>query len=523
MKINQTDAPSDYVVEMQNITKQFSGVCANDKVFLRVKNGEIHAILGENGAGKSTLMNLLFGLYKPDSGDIYIRGAQSLIRNPNDATKYGIGMVHQHFHLVENFTVFENIILGVEENNIVGMLEKKQSYVNIQAMSDSVKLKVDLDARVDSIPVSMQQRVEILKMLYRKSDILIFDEPTAVLTPQEIDDLLAIMKMLVKEGKSIIFITHKLREILAVADTCTVLRKGMSIDTVDVKDTTKEELAQMMIGRSVSFSIEKKPAHLQAPQFAFKEVSFTDEKGIEKLHNCNLTLYAGEILGIAGIEGNGQREMSDIIVGLLMPTGGRILLNGIDVTHMDIRSRIENGLACIPEDRHKFGIVPHFMLGENIILCDYYKAPFSRHGMLQSDAIRKHTNTLIENFDIRCGKGWMTDTASMSGGNQQKAIIAREISRSPKVLIAIQPTRGLDIGAIEYVHTRILAERDRGVAVLLISYDLDELLKLTDSVAVLSKGCITERVATRDTNEKQLGLAMTSSSPINLVKKTREL
>ncbi len=507
---------SPYVVEMQGITKQFPGVVANDSVTLRVRQGEIHAILGENGAGKSTLMSLLFGLYEPDSGEIYIRGEKSRIRNPNDATRYGIGMVHQHFHLVENFSVFENIILGVEKNNVLGMFEKKQSYADISAMSNAVGLKVDLDARIDSIPVSMQQRVEILKMLYRKSDILIFDEPTAVLTPQEIEDLLAIMKRLVQEGKSIIFITHKLKEILAVADSCTVLRKGLSIGTVDVQDTSKEALAQMMVGRPVSFSLEKRPTHGEKVQLELANISFTNERGVEKLRNCNVTLYAGEILGIAGIEGNGQHELSDVIVGLLAPTQGSVILDGVDITGMDIRHRISHGLACIPEDRHKFGMVPHFMLGENIVLSDYYKVPFSRHGTLQPEAIHEHADTLIQNFDIRCGEGWLTDTASMSGGNQQKAIIAREIARIPKVLLAIQPTRGLDIGAIEYVHKRMLVERDRGAAVLLISYDLDELLKLTDSIAVLSKGQITERVATSETNERQLGLAMTSSVPMKL-------
>ncbi len=516
MEISQTHNSSQYAVEMKNVTKQFSGMIANDKVCLRVKEGEIHAILGENGAGKSTLMNLLFGLYKPDSGDIYIRGKKISIHNPNEATKCGIGMVHQHFHLVENFTVFENIILGVEQNSAFGMFEKKQSYANIQTMSDAVGMHVDLDARIDNIPVSMQQRVEILKILYRKSNILIFDEPTAVLTPQEIDDLLVIMKKLVKEGRSIIFITHKLKEILAIADTCTILRKGICINTVNVKNTNKEELAEMMIGHSVNFSIEKKPTLVQEVQLTLQEINFTNDKGIKKLQNCNLTLYAGEILGIAGIEGNGQHEISDIIVGLLTPTNGRILLNDTDITHMSIRNRIAHGLACIPEDRHKFGIIPHFMLQDNIILHDYYKKPFSQNGILQQDAIRKHANMLIENFDIRCSEGGMTNTTNMSGGNQQKAIIAREIYRNPKVLIAIQPTRGLDIGAIEYVHTRILTERDRGAAVLLISYDLDELLKITDTIAVLNKGQITKRIATIDTNEKQLGLAMTSSSPNSL-------
>ena len=515
MKANHAHTPP-YAVEMQNITKRFPGIVANDKVSLRVKHGEIHAILGENGAGKSTLMSMLFGLYEPDSGDIRIRGQKLLIRSPNDAAKYGIGMVHQHFHLVQNFTVFENIILGVEQNNLFGVFEKKRTYAEIAAMSSAAGLKVDLDARIDSISVSMQQRVEILKMLYRKSDILIFDEPTAVLTPQEIDDLLAIMKRLAGEGKSIIFITHKLKEILAAADSCTVLRKGVSIGTVAVNQTNAKELAHMMIGRAVNFAIGKTPAHAQGVQLELQDICFTDDRGVEKLRRCNIRLCAGEILGIAGIEGNGQHEMSDIIIGLRAPTRGRVLLNGRDITNMDIRHRMAHGLACIPEDRHKFGIVPHFTLGENIVLADYYKMPFSLHGMLQPQAIHEHADTLIENFDIRCAEGWRTDTASMSGGNQQKAIIAREIFRTPKVLLAVQPTRGLDVGAIEYVHERILAERDRGAAVLLISYDLDELLNLTDSIAVLSQGRITERVPTCETNERQLGLAMTSSAPVSL-------
>lgn len=520
MKQTHTHAPppcAPYAVEMQNITKRFPGVVANEKVSLRVKHGEIHAILGENGAGKSTLMSMLFGLYEPDGGSIRIRGQKSLIHNPNDATKHGIGMVHQHFHLVQNFTVFENIILGVEKNNMFGVFEKKRTYAEIAAMSNAVGLKVNLDARIDSISVSMQQRVEILKMLYRKSDILIFDEPTAVLTPQEIDDLLAIMQLLAREGKSIIFITHKLKEILAVAHSCTVLRKGVSIGTVDVSKTSTKELAHMMIGRAVNVSIGKEPAHAQGVELELQDICFTDDRGVEKLRRCNIRLCAGEILGIAGIEGNGQHEMSDIIIGLRAPTRGRVLLNGLDITNMDIRRRMAHGLACIPEDRHKFGIVPHFMLGENIVLADYYKSPFSLHGMLQPQAIHEHTDTLIKNFDIRCAEGWRTDTASMSGGNQQKAIIAREIFRTPKVLVAVQPTRGLDIGAIEYVHERILAERNRGAAVLLISYDLDEILNLTDSIAVLSKGRITERVPTHKTNEKQLGLAMTSSASVSLL------
>lgn len=530
-------------VHMRGITKRFSGITANDSVELLVRRGEIHALLGENGAGKSTLMNVLFGLYEPDAGSIEIHGTETAIASPAAATKLGIGMVHQHFHLVQPFTVLENIMLGVEHCGLFGTVNTGRARAEVRRLCEDAHFEIDLDARIKDIPVSAQQRVEILKMLYRKADILIFDEPTAVLTPQEIDDLLLTMKGLAKRGKSIIFITHKLGEILSAADRCTVLRLGKNTGTLEVKDATKETLSELMVGRAINFAVNgpenfsenlpdnsaehssadktpaaekdgtkppEKPAqkHEATPVLELRDIRVTERGGITKLNRCTLTVHAGEILGLAGIEGNGQAELAEIITGMRLPAGGSLHLLGRDITRESVRGRIARGISCIPEDRLKYGLIPSFELKDTLILSDYYREPFSRRGLLRQPSIVSHADALIAEFDIRCGNGARSVSASLSGGNQQKAIIAREVFRKPSLLLAVQPTRGLDVGAIEYVHTRIIAEKKRGAAVLLISYDLDEIFALTDAVAVISRGVVTERIATKKANRRDIGLAM---------------
>jgi len=501
----------DYVIEMLNITKEFPGIKANDDVTLKVEKGEIHALLGENGAGKSTLMSVLFGLYQQEKGVIKVRGEEVNINNPNIANKYGIGMVHQHFKLVHNFTVTENIVLGMEPTRSFGRIDIARAAKKVKEISERYGLSVDPYAKIEDITVGMQQRVEILKMLYRDAEILIFDEPTAVLTPQEIEELMSIMKELVSEGKSIVLITHKLREIKMVADHCTVLRRGKYIGTVDVADTTEEQMAEMMVGREVSFEVEKGPSNPTDVILSIKDLKVKNSRGLYAVNGLNLDIKAGEVLCVAGIDGNGQSELIQAITGLTKVDSGKILFEGKDIEKESVRHRTLMGMGHIPEDRHKHGLVLEFSLEDNMALQSYFREPLSHNGILQPDAVRAYSDGLIEMFDIRSGQGSVTQVRSMSGGNQQKAIIAREVERSPKLLIAAQPTRGLDVGAIEYIHERLIAERDAGKAVLLMSLEMEEVLNVSDKIAVIYEGEIVGVVNADETNENELGLMMAGS------------
>ena len=498
----------NYVVEMLNITKVFPGIVANDNITLQLRRGEIHALLGENGAGKSTLMSVLFGLYQPEKGEIHMDGKRVDIRNPNDANALHIGMVHQHFKLVECFTVLDNIILGVEPNKL-GFLQKKEARKKVVELSERYGLMVDPDALVEDITVGMQQRTEILKMLYRDNEILIFDEPTAVLTPQEIHELMQIMKNLAAEGKSILFITHKLNEIMEVSDRCSVLRKGKYIGTVDIKDTTKEELSRMMVGRDVKFAVDKSPA--QPGEAVLKVRGLTVPS---KSHHNNAVkdvsfeVRRGEIVCIAGIDGNGQTEFVYALSGLEKASGGSIELCGKDVSRATIRQRSQAGMSHIPEDRHKHGLVLDFSLEDNLVLQRYMDAPYQKGGFIQREPIRAYAEELIEKFDIRSGQGPVTRVRSMSGGNQQKAIIAREVDLNADLLVAVQPTRGLDVGAIEYIHSQIVAQRDLGKAVLLVSLELDEVMNLSDRILVMYEGEIVGELDPKTTTVEELGLYM---------------
>jgi simple sugar transport system ATP-binding protein len=494
---------------MLNISKVFPGVIANDNVNLRVESGEIHALLGENGAGKSTLMSMLFGLYEPSSGVIKIRGEEVKIRNPNDATNLRIGMVHQHFKLVHNFTVTENIVLGMEPHDKLGNLDLRSAEKRVAQLSETYGLAVDPCVKIENITVGMQQRAEILKILYRDADILIFDEPTAVLTPQEIDELLAILRRLKAEGKTVLFITHKLREIKAVADRCTILRRGKYIDTVDVAKVNEAELAEKMVGRAVTFRIEKKPAKPGDMVLKIEDLTVIGAKGTPAVSGLSLDVRAGEVVGIAGVDGNGQSELVEAISGLMPVHSGRVLLKNRDISKDSIRKRNENGLGLVPEDRHKHGLVLDFRVDENLILKSFRKSQYSsRLGFLQFGAIARHAETLITDYDIRAGNGPATLAKSMSGGNQQKVIIAREINLSPELLIVSQPTRGLDVGAIEYIHQRIIQERDKGRAVLLVSFELDEILGLCDRIAAISKGQVVGVLPAQDADERRIGAMM---------------
>ena len=602
---------SDYVIEMRHITKEFPGIIANDDITLQLKRGEIHALLGENGAGKSTLMSVLFGLYQPEKGEILKNGQVVKINNPNDATALGIGMVHQHFKLVEVFSVLDNIILGAEPNK-AGFLTKKEAREKVVALSEKYGLMVDPDAIIEDITVGMQQRVEILKMLYRDNEILIFDEPTAVLTPQEIDELMKIMRNLAAEGKSILFITHKLNEIMAVADRCSVLRKGKYIGTVEIKDTTKEELSEMMVGRQVKFEVDKDEA---IPGDVVLDV---DKLCVEsKIHkklavkDVSFQVHAGEIVCIAGIDGNGQTELVYGITGLeklapnvkeeveehvekpvwqklkevekqeraklfftqcgeqlkfffvelgkkiwkklkkfgetvaakavalwnklvllfnknkaqeLDPNAdvkGRITLCGQDITKAQIRKRSKTGMSHIPEDRHKYGLVLDYTLEQNMVLQRYWQKEFEKAGFIKKKAVRKYSDKLIEQYDVRSGQGSVTMVRSMSGGNQQKAIVARELDREHKLLIAVQPTRGLDVGAIEYIHSQIVKDRDAGAGVLLVSLELDEVMNLSDRILVMYEGEIVGELDPKKTTVQELGLYMAGAKRDN-VKVTEE-
>lgn len=495
----------NYVIEMLNIRKEFPGIIANDDVTLQVKNQEVHAILGENGAGKSTLMSILFGLYQADRGIIKVRGKEVQIKNPNDATHLGIGMVHQHFQLVRNFTVTENIIMGKEGGFV---LHREDASKKIKALSEKYGLNIDPDMKIENISVGMQQRVEILKMLYRDANILIFDEPTAVLTPQEIDDLMQIIRNLVGEGKSVIIITHKLNEIKAVANRCTVIRRGKMIGVVDVKKTSVQEMAAMMVGRPVSFKVDKKKSKPGRAVLEIKNLNVMNAKKVLGVKNFSLDVAEGEIVGIAGVDGNGQSELIEAITGLLPIESGSILISGKDVTKLPIRERNELGIGHIPEDRIKRGLVPTETIAENIAVKDFYREPFSTKGILNDSYIKKYATDVVQKFDVRSGEGIKSPAGKLSGGNQQKMIVGREISSSPKLLIAVQPTRGLDVGAIEYIHKQIVAHRDAGNAVLLVSLELDEIFNLSDRIAVISSGELINIVDTSSTDEHAVGLMM---------------
>ncbi len=503
---------------MLHITKDFPGIRANDDVTLQLRRGEIHALLGENGAGKSTLMSVLFGLYSAEKGTIRKDGREVRIHNPNDANALGIGMVHQHFKLVHNFTVLENIVLGVE-TTARGVLRMDEARAKVRALSQQYGLMVEPDARIEEITVGMQQRVEILKMLYRENEVLIFDEPTAVLTPQEIAELMKIMRNLVAEGKSILFITHKLNEIKQVADRCTVLRKGRCIGTVEVADTSKEKMSEMMVGREVDFELHKVPVKPggKAALVVQNLVVRGKNHGKPLVNNVSFTVRQGEILCIAGIDGNGQSELVYALTGLLTPDGGRVFLGDHEITRETIRERNDAGLSHIPEDRHRHGLVLDYSLAENLILKSYHKRAFpnkpgfQKDGFLRFDRMYQYADKLISDFDIRSGQGAHTLARSMSGGNQQKAIVAREISEDPEVLIAVQPTRGLDVGAIEYIHKRLIAARDEGKAILLVSLELDEVLNVSDRILVIYEGEIVADVDAQGTTAQELGLYMAGS------------
>jgi simple sugar transport system ATP-binding protein len=499
-----------YIIEMRNITKKFPGIVANDNITLQLKKGEIHALLGENGAGKSTLMSVLFGLYKPENGEIFKDDEKVLITGPNDATRLGIGMVHQHFKLVHNFTVLENIVLGVETTE-KGVLQTKEAGEKIVEISRQYGLEIDLEKQVQDITVGMQQRVEILKMLYRKNNILIFDEPTAVLTPQEIESLMATMKGLAAEGKSILFITHKLDEIMQVADRCTVLRKGKWVGTVEVADTTKEELSEMMVGRKVMLSLDKHEAEIGDVVLQVENLTVKGENEKNKLTDVSFSVKAGEILCVAGIEGNGQTDLVYALTGLVLTDGGTIRMLGQDTTKSKIRKRTELGMAHIPEDRHKHGLVLDYTLSYNTILQTYYTKAFQNKGFLNNKKIISHAEELIKRFDIRSGQGAETPARSMSGGNQQKVILAREIDRDPKLLIAVQPTRGLDVGAIEYIHRQLLEQRDAGSAVLLVSLELEEVMNVSDRILVMYEGEIVADLKPENVTFQELGLYMSGA------------
>ncbi|MGI5928636.1 ABC transporter ATP-binding protein [Pseudoflavonifractor sp.] len=496
---------------MLNITKKFPGIIANDNITLQLKKGEIHALLGENGAGKSTLMSVLFGLYQPEEGVIKKDGQVVSIKNPNDANDLGIGMVHQHFKLVEVFTVLDNIILGVEPTK-GPFLKKDEARKKVMALSEKYGLKVDPDAMVEDITVGMQQRTEILKMLYRDNEILIFDEPTAVLTPQEIDELMEIMRGLRAEGKSILFITHKLNEIMAVADRCTVLRKGKYIGTVDVAHTTKEELSKMMVGRDVDFVVHKEPA--KPGEVVLDVKGLTVASKVHKnnaVKNVSFQARAGEIVCIAGIDGNGQSELVYGLTGLEPIVSGTVTFKGQDITHMPIRKRSTSGMSHIPEDRHKHGLVLDYSLENNMVLQRYFEPEFVQAGFMKRKAIRAYAERLIEEYDVRSGQGPITIARSMSGGNQQKAIVAREIDKNPDLLIAVQPTRGLDVGAIEHIHSQIVAQRDAGKAVLLVSLELDEVMALSDRILVMYEGEIVGELDPKTTTVEEMGLYMSGA------------
>lgn len=497
----------EYVIEMLNIRKEFGSFVANDNITLQLRKGEIHALLGENGAGKSTLMNVLFGLYQPEAGEIRVRGEKVNITSPNVANDLGIGMVHQHFMLVQNFTVTENIILGAEPKSGL-KIDRAAAREKVRQISEQYGLAVDPDAKIEDISVGMQQRVEILKTLYRGADILIFDEPSAVLTPQEIKELIQIMNRLIAEGKSIILITHKLKEIMEVADRCTTIRRGKYIGTVDIDETmTQSRLAEMMVGREVNFDAEYSKANPQELVLDIKNLVVKDGRGIKAVNGLNLDVRAGEIVGIAGIDGNGQTELIEAITGLRKAESGEVFLNNKSIKNLKPRKVTESGVGHIPQDRHKHGLVLDYSIGHNMVLQTYYQKPYSKAGIMNYNQVMEKAKTLIEKFDVRTPSP-ETFARALSGGNQQKAIIAREVDRSPDLLIAAQPTRGLDVGAIEFIHEQLVLEREKGRAVLLISFELEEILQVSDRIAVLYEGRTVAFLNPKETNEIELGFLM---------------
>ncbi len=498
----------EHVVEMLNIRKEFPGVLANDNITLTLRKGEIHALLGENGAGKSTLMSILFGLYQPDRGIIKVRDKEVRIANPNVANDLGIGMVHQHFKLVHNFTVTENIILGLEPKRFGIHIELRSAAERIRKLSEQYGLNVDPNAKIEDISVGMQQRVEILKMLYRNAEVLIFDEPTAVLTPQEITELMRIMKDMTAEGKSILLITHKLKEIKAVADRCTVIRRGRYIGTVDVAGTDEARMAEMMVGREVSFVVPKEPRVPGDVLLSVEHLSVRNNRKVLGLKDFSIDVRAGEIVGVAGVEGNGQTELVEALTGLRKPESGHIFIKGKDIATDSIRDRFRCGMAHIPEDRQKRGLVMDYTIEDNMVLEIYSLPPFAKHGLLDRREIRKYADTIIREFDVRSGQGALSAARQMSGGNQQKAIVGREISGNPDILIAVQPTRGLDVGSIEYIHRRLVEQRDQGKGVLLVSLELDEILNVSDRIVIVNHGERVGEVVAAETDENEVGLMM---------------
>ena len=501
----------EYAVEMLHITKRFPGIVANDDITLQLRKGEIHALLGENGAGKSTLMSVLFGLYQAEEGEIRKDGKKVEIKNPNDANALGIGMVHQHFKLVECFSVLDNIILGAESVQ-GGFLKKDEARKKVMELSNRYHLQIDPDAKVENITVGMQQRTEILKMLYRDNEILIFDEPTAVLTVQEIEELMQVMKGLAKEGKSILFISHKLNEIMEVSDRCTVLRKGKYVGTVETKDTTPEQLSAMMVGRNISFKVEKTPAKPGDVVLDVKDMTVAGQNKKDAVQDVSFQVRKGEIVCVAGIDGNGQTELVYGLSGLEPLKSGSIHMNGKDSTKASVRERSASGMSHIPEDRHKHGLILDYSLEDNLVLQRYFEPQFtSKGGLMKHKEIRGYSDRLIEEYDIRSGQGSATVVRSMSGGNQQKAIIAREIDKNPDLLIAVQPTRGVDIGAIESIHRQLIEQRDAGKAVLLVSLELDEVMDVPDRILVMYEGKLVGEFKPDEVTVEELGLYMTGA------------
>jgi len=499
---------AEFAVKMQGITKYFGDFCALKEVELAVRAGTIHSILGENGAGKTTLMNILYGFYTCDSGKIFVHGSEQEISTPKDAINLGIGMVHQHFMLVEPYTVLQNIILGDETTKIPGIIDYKKARRKIEGLAQAYHFNIDLDAKIQDITVGMQQRVEIMKALYRGAEILILDEPTSVLTPQEIDELIDIMHSMVKNGKTIVIITHKLAEIMKSSDECTVIRKGKNVASVKIEDTSENELAELMVGRKVHFTVEKENRKTGEVIFSVDRLTVEDDRGITKVNDISFGIRAGEIFGIAGVDGNGQQELFEAIASLRKAKTGSIHMKGVNITNTSPREMFENGICVIPEDRQKSGLVLEFTVAENMVLEKIGRAPFSRHGLLDLKKIRKNATDLIREYDVRPEHCEDTRAGALSGGNQQKAIIARAISNDPDLLIAVQPTRGLDVGAIEFVHKAIVGQRNQGKAILLISLELEEVLKLSDRIAVLYNGKFADILDAKDADENRIGLLM---------------
>jgi len=500
------------ILELRGITKRFPGVLANDHIDLTLEKGQVHALLGENGAGKTTLMNILYGLYQPDEGEIFINGQKVTIHSPADAIAQGIGMVHQHFMLVPVFTVAENVMLGQETTRFDGFLDREAAAARVREISEQYGFEVNPYSLVQDLPVGVQQRVEIIKLLYRKADILILDEPTAVLTPQEVEELFVIMRSLVSQGKSIIFITHKLREVLEVADVITVIRRGRVIGTVHPEEADQHRLASMMVGREVQLELQRPPTQVGEPVLKVENLLVTDQLGQVAVDHLSFEVRSGEILGIAGVQGNGQTELVEAITGHRPVLEGKVILLGQDVTNASPRTITELGTAYIPEDRQRDGLVLSFPVMENLMLCTYYKPPFASGRRINWEAVRANAETLVKQFDIRTPSVY-TSCGALSGGNQQKVIVARELSRPIRLLIAAQPTRGLDVGSIEYIHQQLLEKRSQGVAVLLVSTELDEILQLSDRIAVMYRGRIVAIVPSEEATKDYLGLLMAGIPP----------